>query len=1144
MKNKVSHFLLVALLSSYAHGQRGLTKIPDTSIQAQLDAFVLPEGAKINLFAREPVVRNPIHMNWDSQGRLWVVGSPLYPHIKPGQEENDQVVVLEDTDGDGVADESVVFADNLHIPTGVLPGDGGVYVANSNDVLFLADTNDDGKADHREVVLSGFGTEDTHHIVHTFRWGPEGMMWLNQSIYIHTHLDTPYGIRRLLGGGMWHYRPETRRSEVFMKGLVNPWGHVFDKWGQSFMTDGAGGQGINFVYPRAVFVASPGAPRRVQGLNPGQPKLCGLEVLSGTHIPEHWRGALASPDFRGHRIKTYRLSDKGSAFESREYKELLASKHGAFRPIDVKMGPDGAIYVADLYNPIIQHGEVDFRDPRRDHKHGRIWRISFPENPPAPFTKPAEMNSKALAEALLFSEENIVRELATAELRTRDADKMLSALNSLELKDDLHIVRRVWATQALNRLDIGLAKQLTKSKSHNARAAGLRAIYYDASNQKYKNLLSIAEEAVSDPSPHVRLWGVSLLAQLNDPQTVAIALRALEGVEVDDFLDFAVWSICREHRDRWVNEMKTKGENPFDSLSQLLFASSAIGEPLGADQILDSLAKGKIREDKKVWEVANWIANKGTPAHLQKLLDLALQTASVSQRHAYLNAMLTAKKIRKINPLGSLEAVRQFMQSENDTVWSTAVELAGLWKLESARANLEVTLKQTDSRRVRKYAAINSLIAMGGEQTRKFFDEQIQNPQVSYPLKSALIKGQLKIQPQLAARRAVHLMRSIPKGQEPNALFSAFIANKGALQALTKELQNSKLPEDVALKGMQLAESAPTRPQALIRALQASGGLKPMKMSLSRDEMIAMIDRVNTKGNAIRGESVYRRENLQCVACHAIGEVGGVIGPNLVSIGASAPVDYLIESLLEPSKKIKEGYHTNLIILNNGDSYAGGILSETDSEVVVRDLTGKRNRVAKRDIASQTISPVSLMPVGLTSQLREDEFVDLVRFMVELGKEGEFKTSSRRFARKWEVLPAGSPNPGTIHHYGAGMFTQEFSGYEWKPFFAMVGGGIPVDEVPVALKRRSDEYQVLRTHVEVARAGKHKVRLKGDSSNMDLFLEGEPIEIPSGRRETELAIDCKKTGKQQLMLVLQGPQSDGQVALEALSEDLNMLNSF
>ena len=1143
---KITSFSIFLFFSLFkiGFGQRGLTKIPDTSIQAQLESFVLPEGAKINLFASEPVVRNPIHMNWDSQGRLWVVGSPLYPHIKPGQEESDQLVILEDTTGDGVADKHTVFANDLHIPTGVLPGDGGVYVANSNDVLFLKDTNGDGKADHREVILSGFGTEDTHHIVHTFRWGPEGMMWLNQSIYIHTHLDTPYGIRRLLGGGMWHYRPETRRSEVFMKGLVNPWGHAFDEWGQSFMTDGAGGQGINFVYPRSVFVASPGAPRRVQGLNPGQPKLCGLEVLSGSHIPEHWQGALASPDFRGHRIKTYRLSDKGSAYESREYKELLASRHGAFRPIDVKMGPDGAIYVADLYNPIIQHGEVDFRDPRRDHKHGRIWRISFPGREPSPFTKPSQMNAKELAEALLFSEENIVRELATAEIRTRKSDEMLSALDSFPLKDDIHVVRRVWATQALNQLDVGLAKQLIQSKSHKARAAGLRALYYDASNKNYINILPIAEEAVSDPSPHVRLWAVSLLAQLESLETVKIALRALEGIEVDDFLDFAVWSICREHRDRWVDEMKTKGGNPFDNLTQLLFASSAIGELLGADQILASLATGKITEDKKVWEVANWIADKGTPDHLQKLLNLAQKTNSVGQQHAYLNAMLTAKKIRKMNPSGGLDSVLKFLQSENDTVWSTAVELAGLWKLDSSRTTLETILKQTDSKQMRKSAVINSLLAMGGEKTRKLFDEQIQNPQVSYPLKSRLIKGQMKIQPILAARRATTLLRNLPRGQEPNDLIAAFISNKGATQALTQELENTKLPEDVALKGMQLAESAPTRPQALIKALQKAGGLKPMKMSLTKEEMIAMIDRVNSKGNAARGESVYRRENLQCVACHAIGEVGGVIGPNLVSIGASAPIDYLIESLLEPSKKIKEGYHTNLITLKNGDSHAGGILSETDTEVVIRDLTGKHNRVAKRDITSQTISPISMMPVGLTTQLREDEFVDLVRFMVELGKEGKFKTSTRRFARKWDVLPVNSPNPGTIHHYGAKMFTQEFDGYEWKPFYAMVGGGIPFEEVPVALNRRGDKYQVLRTQVNVVEKGNHRVRLKGNLVDLNLFLGDQEVEIPKEGNQADLFIDFQKVGRQNLLVVVNGRGTKGHFVLEALSEDLRVINTL
>ncbi len=386
-------------------------------------------------------------------------------------------------------------------------------------------------------------------------------------------------------------------------------------------------------------------------------------------------------------------------------------------------------------------------------------------------------------------------------------------------------------------------------------------------------------------------------------------------------------------------------------------------------------------------------------------------------------------------------------------------------------------------------------------------------------------------------------MQDLPNAQVSGRVFAAFIGNRGATQALSKELQTKKLSGEVALKGMQLAESAPSRPNALISVLQKAGGLKPMKMSLSQDEMIAMIERVNKQGNATRGERVYRRESLQCVVCHAIGEVGGVIGPNLVSIGASAPVDYLIESLLEPSKKIKEGYHTNLVTLKNGDSFAGGILSETASELVVRDLTGKHNRIAKVDIGSQIISPVSLMPVGLTTQLREDEFVDLVRFMNELGKEGRYKTSNNRFARQWEVLPAGSPNPGTIHHYGVEMFTQDFNGYKWVPFYAMVGGGIPMDEVPVALQRRADEYQVLRTHIGVTKPGKHMMRLQGKLSQMNLFLEKEKIELPPNGGEIDFLVDCKTTGKQEILLVFHGADST-EFSLEALSEDLRMNKTF
>ena len=184
--------------------QRGLKDIPNPDVKVQQEAFKLPKGAKINLFASDPQISKPIHMNWDGEGRLWVVSSPLYPLIQPGQEETDRLYILEDTNGDGTADKITEFADNLHIPTAVLPGDGGVYVANSTEMIFIRDSDGDGKGDDRRVVLSGFGTEDTHHLLHTFRWGPAGHLWMNQSIYIHSHVETPYGVRRLLGGGMWH----------------------------------------------------------------------------------------------------------------------------------------------------------------------------------------------------------------------------------------------------------------------------------------------------------------------------------------------------------------------------------------------------------------------------------------------------------------------------------------------------------------------------------------------------------------------------------------------------------------------------------------------------------------------------------------------------------------------------------------------------------------------------------------------------------------------------------------------------------------------------------------------------------------------------------------------------------------------------
>src|SRR5262249_21153152 len=158
-------FLLLAL-PTIAFAQAD-AKVPDPDPELERKSFILPEGFEVNLFAADPLLAKPIQMNFDPQGRLWVASSEVYPQIKPGQVANDKIIVLEDTDGDGKADKTTVFADGLLIPTGVEPGDGGAYVANSTELVHLSASRPGEKADHKRIVLSGFGTEDTHHILHT-----------------------------------------------------------------------------------------------------------------------------------------------------------------------------------------------------------------------------------------------------------------------------------------------------------------------------------------------------------------------------------------------------------------------------------------------------------------------------------------------------------------------------------------------------------------------------------------------------------------------------------------------------------------------------------------------------------------------------------------------------------------------------------------------------------------------------------------------------------------------------------------------------------------------------------------------------------------------------------------------------------------
>ncbi|MEO6686686.1 MAG: PVC-type heme-binding CxxCH protein, partial [Dyadobacter sp.] len=616
--------LPLVLLMTSSVNQKNVYEDPDP--KKELASFKVADGFEVTLWAAEPLVAKPIQMNWDSDGRLWVVSSTAYPHLKTGEVANDKIFVIEDTDGDGKADKTTIFAEGLTTPTGILPGDGGVYVANSTEILHFSDTDGDGKADKKRRILNGFGTGDAHHLIHTFRWGPEGKLYFNQSIYIFSHVETPFGTKRLEAGGVWQLNPKTLEIDVYARGGINFWGLQFDRWGQSFLTDGAGGEGINYAFPGAAFVAAQGAERTIRGLNPGQPKHSGLDVISGRHLPDAWQGRMIANDFRANRINSFKLEEQGSGYASKQMEDLMWTDDIAFRPVDINVGPDGAIYVADWYNPIIQHGEVDFFDPRRDQEHGRIWKITAKNRP---LVKVPKLNKAPVAELLeaLKVPEELTRTNAKQVLKERGAKEVIPALrgwvSALDKKDkdyEHNLLEALWVFQALDTVNEPLLLSLIGAESHNARAAGLRALTFWYT--KINNVPGILAKAVTDKHAQVRMEAVIALRKTKTPEAARAALSVLD-LQMDEFIDYALWQTIRELEPVWMVKLKTD-PNYLGDAKKTVYALKSLSSQEAVAQLISLYGKGQVPQEYQK-DVLNAIAKSGQTADLNMLLDLTVQ---------------------------------------------------------------------------------------------------------------------------------------------------------------------------------------------------------------------------------------------------------------------------------------------------------------------------------------------------------------------------------------------------------------------------------------------------------------------------------------------------------------------------------------
>jgi putative heme-binding domain-containing protein len=985
--------------------------------------FTVAEGFEVTLWAENPLFHKPTQINFDAQGRLWATSCLSYPQIEVGQTPDDKVIILEDTDGDGKADKSTVFADEMLMPTGLLPADGGVYVAQSTDLLHFKDTDGDGKADVKTRVLSGFGTEDTHHNLHTLRRGPDGRIWMSQSIYTRSDVETPHGIFRLKSGGIFRFDPRNISLQNGFYGLVNSWGHQFDKYGQSFLTDGAGTQGINWGLPDAMYVSFAGAAKVLSGVSPGShPKFCGLEIIESAHFPADWQGNMITCDFRAHRVVRFSITDEGAGYVTQQLGDLLRTDSVNFRPIDVKLGPDGALYIADWANPIINHGEVDFRDPRRDREHGRIWRVAKKGSPllgKRDFTKLTETELATT----LGSTNRYDRDKATAVIYERESPTLQATLERASKADGITALNasRILASRfgkSSDDIPAGITAALN-SVTPEIRAAAVRLLIDPNQLIKKETLQATFQKTIADPSPRVRLETIRALAGSLVPNSLDIALDALK-LPRDRFIDYALWLSVQSHGDDWL--INTRSQSSTVDGEKFQFVLTNLPPDKGKETLARIFPNALPKDGSGPWLQLG--LQSGDAGIITKIFDQTVTGGfnETTTTTAFVG-IATALSQRQVKPTSDVSLLAPFITRADPA----AIELAGMLADERLLPTL-ISLISTGN--ALPDATVGKMIAALGNFSsplaRDILIKLAADTEPSTRRLATLALTRYHREAALPLITSIAATLSDPQASRDfwqKALTAAGISKQLAETFKTKSLS----PEIAALTLQHIPEIA--EHEALLSLLRTQAGASA---TLTHD-IPAMAKSAFEKGDARRGELIYRRPALACTACHAIGGAGGKVGPDMTSIGASAPMDYLIESVVNPGAKIKEGYHSVIIQTKDGKSITGQLIQSSGSSSVIRDGSGAEITIADSMIATKTDAG-SLMPGNLINSLTPQETDDLFKFLSSLGKPGEFSASDSKAPKVYAILSATPENINAA--------TQGDPKLPWFPVNATVNGSL------------------------------------------------------------------------------------------------------
>ncbi|HRI13294.1 MAG TPA: HEAT repeat domain-containing protein [Verrucomicrobiota bacterium] len=983
--------LAAGFLTCIAHAQ--------TDPAAEQASFRVLDGFEVNLFASEREgVRKPIQIRFDPDGRLWVVGSVVYPQVKPGENPDDQVLVLDDTDHDGRADRSTVFAGGLQIPTGIELGDGGVYVGAATELLHFRDTDGDGKADERRVVLRGFGTGDTHQTINSFTWGPSGELMMSQGLHAESRVETPWGIETLRQAGVWRFWPRSVRLEAFWTGAMgahNPFGNVFDHWGQPIVLAG-NGHGIYHLTQAMIPTDHFLEQRSIW--NQGR-KFGGGDFVENGHWPEAQQGDLVSGGYLQNTVERFRLTDDGATFKAERLPPLIESTNTAFRIVDVRFGPDGALYLCDWYNPIIGHYQASFRDPARDQAHGRIWRVTAKGRARVNWQPLSRLPTSDLV-ARLGSSERWERQMARRVLSTRAADETATALRAwlghLPSGVDPEHARfeALGAFANLDLLETNLLVQVANSpqtgaRAYAARVTGLWARTWGPDQTDFP--LTLLEKQVRDPQPRVRLEAVVACSFVPDSKAVEVAAQVFDQ-PMESALEYA-FTQCVHALRRWWEPARARGDLRFGGETTRAAAfARASGGAAGAQY-----AAGRLRrvsevalEEDTVRQLSEVVANSGGPGDLTALLNpraFTLGTNYVASLQAQrLQEAVESSRRRGVRPEGDLApALSKLLESPDLGVRVAALRAVGVWKVGSLRSRLAQSLDQPNPTSEERVAAIKGLAAFGDPPALQSLIRASSSDSPT-PERAAAIAEMVAADPKQAAAAAASWFNGQVDTNAVSQIANAFLRQRDGLSALTGALRVNP-PSSAVAQGLreQLARSGQHDP-SLDAVLSAATGGSRRSQGWSATDYPTVIKAVRAGGNPSRGAQIFLRPQLACTTCHSINGAPGKVGPDLGALGTAQTLDFIVGAIVEPQKEVKEGFMASEVITRDGTVYQGYLRGEeADSLTIVDHLSGQTVRLPRETIVEQR-QLGTLMPSGLVDGLSADELRDLVSYLQDLGR--------------------------------------------------------------------------------------------------------------------------------------------------------------